>query len=529
MPVKFTPPFVRRSAPRRWGGVLLGALICLGVSLSVAQALPEAVTAALARAQVPLDAVSVLVVPADGQSAARLSHRPDTLMNPASVMKLVTTTAALDLLGPTYTWRTPVWLDGSIKNGVLKGQLVIQGQGDPKLVMERLWLLLRRVQGLGVLKIDGDIVLDRTAFAVHETHPGDFDGEPLRPYNAVPDALLLNFKSVVMTFTPDLVSQQARVQIDPPLFGVRISTTIPLRMTAPGTCGDYRGALKADFSDPAQLRFAGSYPSDCGEKVWPVAYSDPASYSARAVQGLWHSMGGKLTGSVRFGPAPSTPANFEVSSPPLVEIIRDINKYSNNVMAQQVFLTLARGNSGGGGGGASEPAPNPAAASILVPAPISVPATPEAARQVLQQWWQQRINTASFPDAAGPVPTFDNGSGLSRQDRITARGLTRLLQFAYASPTMPELMSSLPIVGLDGTLKRSRAAVGTAHLKTGSLRDVLALAGYVQGANGQQWCLVVLINHPKASAARPAMDALIDWTAQEATKPARVASDGRRP
>ena len=259
-------------------------------------------------------------------------------------------------------------------------------------------------------------------------------------------------------------------------------------------------------------------------------YSDPASYSARAVLGLWQSMGGKLTGTVRFGQAPSTPATFEVSSAPLGEIIRDINKYSNNVMAQQVFLTLARGNSGkGGNGGTSEPAPTPATASMPVPAPTSVPATREAARQVLQQWWQQRINTAPSSGAAGPTPTFDNGSGLSRQDRISARGLTRLLQVVYASPTMSELMSSLPIVGLDGTLKRSRATVGTAHLKTGSLRDVLALAGYVQGPNGQQWCLVALINHPHASAARPAMDALIDWTAQEAAKPARVASDPSRP
>jgi D-alanyl-D-alanine carboxypeptidase/D-alanyl-D-alanine-endopeptidase (penicillin-binding protein 4) len=499
---------------------------------ALALALPDAVVEALTRAQVPPDAVSVLVVPADGQSAARLSHRPEVLMNPASVMKLVTTTAALDLLGPNYTWRTPVWLDGRIQNGVLKGQLVIQGQGDPKLVVERLWLLLRRVQSLGVTQIDGDIVLDRTAFALQDAHPGDFDGEPLRPYNVAPDALLLNFKSVVMTFTPDLASQQARVQVDLPLSGVRVPSTVPLRMTAPGTCADYRGALKADFSDPGQIRMNGSYPSDCGEKVWPVAYSDPISYSARAILGLWHSMGGKLSGSVRFGQAPAAPATFEVSSPPLAEIIRDINKYSNNVMAQQVFLTLARSNVGNSNISELAPSPNPSQATsyFLVPAPsfAQVPATREAARLVLQKWWQQRLSSASFAGTAGPTPTFDNGSGLSRQDRISARGLTRLLQFAYASPNMSELMSSLPIVGVDGTLKRSRAAVGSAHLKTGSLRDVLAVAGYVQGANGQQLCLVAIVNHPNASAARPALDALIDWTAQEATQPSRVASDTSR-
>jgi D-alanyl-D-alanine carboxypeptidase/D-alanyl-D-alanine-endopeptidase (penicillin-binding protein 4) len=465
------------------GMLLFVTSVVAGAAL--AQALPASVSLALARAKVPLDAVSLLIVDAQNTNAPRLSHRSDTPMNPASVMKLVTTYAALDTLGPTFVWRTPVWLDGPVVNGVLKGNLVIQGQGDPKLVLERMWLLLRRVQGMGVLRIAGNIVLDHQTFVVPSVDPGEFDGEPLRPYNAAPDALLLNFKSIVLTFTPDASANVVRVQMDPPLAGVRMPSHIPLSNTA--TCPDYRAALKADFSDPQQIRFDGNYPGVCGEKIWPVAYVDPASYNARALEGLWRSMGGQIDGTVLDGLAPTSKPTFEVTSPTLMEVIRDVNKFSNNVMAQQIFLTLGRDTATG-------------------------TSTPESARVVLNQWWRGRIS-------ASDVPGIDNGSGLSRTTRISAAQLGQLLKTAYASPWMSELMSSLPITGMDGTLKRSQATVASAHLKTGSLREVMALAGYVQANSGKRYVLVALVNHPNAMAARPALDALVDWTVKDNSNP----------
>jgi len=493
---------------------LLLTVLCSLMAVAQAQKLPPDVDAALARAKVPRDAVSVLVIDADptakANSAPRINHRSTIPMNPASVMKLVTTFAALDLLGPAYTWRTPVYLEGAVREGTLYGNLYIQGQGDPKLVLERLWLLLRRVQGLGIHSVAGDIVLDSSAFTVQPSDPAIFDGEPLRPYNAAPDALLLNYKAVVMTFTPDRTANLAQVQFDPTLAGVQMQATVPL-LPSPGNgngnssgdCGDYRGALKADFSDANRIRFAGGYPANCGEKVWPVAYSDPQSYAVRAVRGLWLEMGGKLSGAVRTGLVPAAigaakPA-FEVSSAPLAEIIRDINKYSNNVMAQQVFLTLGR---------VVPIEPDTAA----LPTNAALPAAPgsfAASRAVVQRWWTQRISTED-------LPVLDNGSGLSRQERISAQGLGRLLQTAYQSPLMPELMSSLPISGVDGTLKRMKArASGSAHLKTGSLNNVVAVAGFVHAASGKRYVLVALINHPNANAARPAIDALVDWTAKD--------------
>jgi D-alanyl-D-alanine carboxypeptidase/D-alanyl-D-alanine-endopeptidase (penicillin-binding protein 4) len=461
------------------------------------------VVQALARAKVPLDALSVLVVDAEGKAPARLSHRAAVPVNPASVMKLVTTYAALDLLGPGYTWRTPVFLEGAVREGTLYGNLYIKGSGDPKLVAERLWLLLRRVQGLGIKHIAGDIVLDRSSFEVAHTDAASFDGEPLRPYNAAAEALLVNYKSVAMTFVPDRTANIATVHFEPPLAGVEFQKSLPLspeKRNGNGNgstdCGDYRAKLLADFSSPQRISFAGSYPANCGEKVWSVAYVEPQSFSARALQGLWREMGGQLSGSVREGRVPELssaggkvrlPVVFESVSPPLVEVVRDINKYSNNVMAQQLFLTL----------------------SLNGAANNSEAATLAKSQEVVRQWWSERI---SRDDA----PSVGNGSGLSRDDRISAQALARLLQSAYRSPLMPELMASLPITGVDGTLKNRRTqAQGSAHLKTGSLRDVAAVAGYVHGASGKRYALVAIVNHPNANAARTAFDALVTWTVSD--------------
>jgi serine-type D-Ala-D-Ala carboxypeptidase/endopeptidase (penicillin-binding protein 4) len=462
-------------SPQRW--IVLAALVA-GAACR-AQSLPPPVDAALVRAKLPRDAIVAVVVDADGKAPPRVSHRANVAVNPASIAKLATTFAALDLLGPAYTWSTPVYADGTVENGTLRGNLYIKGQGDPKLVAERMWLLLRRVQGLGIRAIEGDIVLDHSAFEVPPQDPGAFDGEPLRPYNASPDALLLNFKSVIMTFTP--AGTRALVHVEPPLAGVQFPADVPVARKG---CGDWHGGLQADFSDPSRVRLTGSYGAACGERSWPVAYVEPASYAARAVAGLWQQIGGVLKGQVRDGrvPAGLQPA-FEFASPPLAEVVRDINKYSNNVMAQQVFLTLALQRRS--------------------------PATFDAARDVLRGWWRDRIGA--------DVPAFDNGSGLSRDERISADQLARLLQVAWGSALMPELAASLPFAGVDGTFgqARGRASRGLAHLKTGSLRTTLGVAGYVEGASGKRYVLVAIANHPDAAAAQGAIDALIAWTARE--------------
>ena len=455
------------------------ALAC--ASAASAQSLPASVQSALARANIPREAVSIYVAPVEASQPVRLAWQASSAMNPASVMKLVTTYAALEQLGPAYVWRTPVYLDGVIDSGAFRGTVYIKGSGDPKLVSERLWLLLGRLQGMGVKVIVGDIVVDRTAFQVNGHDAAAFDGEPLRPYNAGPDALLINYKTQVLGFLPDPSAGIARIHYELPMAAMGLASRVPL---APqGTaCGDWRTQLQADWSDPQRVQFQGQYPASCGDKNWPIALPDPDSFALKAVEGMWRSMGGHITGKVRDGRVPQglKPA-WENQSPALAEVVRDINKYSNNVMTQQVLLTLGKERMGAG--------------------------SFEAGRSALAQWWQLR-----WP--AAEMPVVENGAGLSRNARISAQALGRMLQSAWASPVMPEFVSSMPISGMDGTLRRSKASAN-AHLKTGSLRDVNALAGYVLGQSGRRYVLVAMVNHPQSAVARPVMDALVDWAASD--------------
>ena len=458
------------------GYLVAAGVMAVTVHAQPAHTLPLSVQEALKVARLPPESLSVVVLPVHGP-AARLAHLADESRNPASLMKLVTTTAALDLLGPAFTWRTPVFLEGQLREGVWHGHVYIQGSGDPRLGVEQLWLLMRRIQALGIRQIQGDIVLDRSLFSVPTQDPGGFDGEPLRPYNATPDALLINFKALRVQFVPDLAQQVARVHIEPPLAGVTWPATVPLNTAE---CGDYRTGLKADFQQALSISFAGSYPLSCGEKTWQVAYSDPLQFASRAVGGMWLHLGGQLSGTVRDGRLPTEATAVLVhESPTLAELVRDINKFSNNVMADQVFLTLGAQKRGNGNA--------------------------STAADTVNAWWRERLPLAE-------PPLLDKGSGLSRDARISAQSMAYLLQWVWGQGFMPELMASLPITGLDGTLKRSKSSA-LAHLKTGSLRDVMGIAGYVDAANGQRFVLVAMVNHANANQARPVMDALIDWTA----------------
>ena len=473
--------------------------------------LPPEVAHALQRERVPLEAISVLVQEA-GSGNPRLTLNAHKPVNPASLAKLLTTYAALDLLGPGFTWKTPVWLASrgapgtpaqaaplavaGPNAGVLDGNLHLQGRGDPKLTLERLWLLVQRLRQMGIVEIRGDIVIDQGAFAADPGSTAEFDNEPLRPYNVRSQALLLNLGAVLYTFTPDAAAGVARVSAEPALAGVLVDATVPL---VAGPCNDWRAGLKATPGDIERMQFAGAYPLACGERLWPLAYPDGKLYAARLLATLWRNSGGRLTGSVREGAAPVGLApSFEISSPPLAEVVRDINKYSNNVMAQQLLLTLALQRPG-----------------------VTV-ATPEAGRQALREWLSQRLGES----LDGVV--IDNGSGLSRDTRVSAALLARVLQAAWSGPVMPELMASLPVNGIDGTLRRSQAATGMAHLKTGSLRDVIGVAGYVLGASGKRYVLVAVINHPNANAARPALDALLQWTVDDGERMRRPAEPSRR-
>jgi D-alanyl-D-alanine carboxypeptidase/D-alanyl-D-alanine-endopeptidase (penicillin-binding protein 4) len=450
---------------------------------------PEPVVQAFKQANVPMSAVSIMVTPltppSAGPSKPRLSLHADAEMNPASVMKLITTSAGLSLLGPDFTWRNKVWVDGPIKEGVLQGNLYLKGSGDPKLVVERLQSLLQDVMAKGLREVKGDIILDGSVFDLPEKNPASFDDEPLRPYNVAPQGLLLNFNAMLFKFTPDTVRSEAKIESEPPLANVQWPISVPL---SAGPCQDWRTQLRADFSKADSARFNGTYPKACGEQKWPVAYIEPQSFAPRMVQAMWRQAGGQLKGQVRHGLTPTQVTLWhEAPSLPLSDVVADINKLSNNVMAQQLFLTLSS-QQGAGNFAAS--------------------------KQVVLQWWAKNMQ-------GHKAPVIDNGSGLSREERSSAQALTALLQLAAQSNYANALQNSLAIAGVDGTVVRLRdrqpnsVVIGRAKLKSGSLRDVASLAGYVEGLSGQSYVFVVIVNHPNANATRPALDKLLEWTVQD--------------
>ncbi|GAA6142066.1 D-alanyl-D-alanine carboxypeptidase/D-alanyl-D-alanine-endopeptidase [Hydrogenophaga sp. 5NK40-0174] len=510
--------FTRTRSRRRPSGCLLAAWLLSALMAGPARAdsspqalrdtpLPAPVSEALAAAGIPEQHFAAMVVPVDGLIGPRVQHRADELVNPASVMKLVTTYAAMDMLGPDFTWTTRFYVDGDIADGVLYGNLYIRGGGDPKLVLERIQETFWALHSKGVQVILGDMVLDHSAFDLPPHDPAAFDGEALRPYNAAPDGLLVNFKSVILKFEPDRRAGVARVTSEPPLAGLDIQETIPL---AGGGCGDWRGGLAADYSKPEKIRFEGRYPRRCGKQLWAVAYQDPDTYSARALEGLWRASGGALTGHSRYGlTPPGLKLLHEAHSLPLKDIIADVNQWSNNVMAQQVFLTLG------------QVAPDQVQELRAADGPL----TPmrkgrfEHSKEVLRNWWVRTLGLRYS------TPVVENGSGLSRTERLTPGALAALLLKAAQHPHGQAFVDSLSVAGVKGTAARiarspNNAAHGKAWLKTGTLDDVSGVAGYVQALDGQRYVIAAFVNDAQARQGRPALDALVEWTASlGATRP----------
>lgn len=471
------------------------ALVCLLLWTTSATAqLPSNVTKALVEAGIPESSVGIVAQPLDAPRPT-LNVGGSTALNPASTMKLLTTFAALEILGPAYTWQTEIWSIAAPKNGVLDGDLYIKGNGDPKLTYEQFWRLLRQTRDAGIEEIRGEVIQDRSAFEPVTTAPGDFDGQPMRPYNVPPDALLVNFNAISLTLIAE--GNSVRVSVQPLPANLRIDNQLSVNQRATD-CGEWRKALSADLvpGEPQmRLKLTGKYPAVCNEQQWNLAPLPPFDYVAGVFGALWAELGGKSVLKSR----PNSPHLVSMpgqayrvtslSSPSLGEIVRDINKHSNNVMARQILMTLAL-NSG------------------------KSPARASDGEVVIRNWLASR--GLDFPELV-----IDNGAGLSRNERISAANLVRLLKAAWGSAVMPEFIASLPIVAVDGTMKKRLNEVpangeggsikGQAHIKTGSLDGVKSMAGYVLDKNGRRWALAFMVNHPNAAQSRLAQDALLEW------------------
>ncbi|MDR1853769.1 MAG: D-alanyl-D-alanine carboxypeptidase/D-alanyl-D-alanine-endopeptidase [Azoarcus sp.] len=444
--------------------------------------LPAPVRAALEKARIPASAVSAWTQPLDARQPT-LAVNAARAMNPASVMKVVTTFAALEQFGPERTWTTRYAVSAPIEDGTLVGNLYLIGDGDPVLTYERLWRVLRRLRGLGLKMIDGDIVLDDSALAFPPLDPYAFDGKGLRPYNSNGNGLLMHFNAQELALFPGAkAGDPVRAVIEPPLAGIAVENRI---VTSAKVCDSWWRDLDATL-DGVHLTLTGSLPASCGPRLWATAPLTPPAFAEALVKSLWLELGGKLRGKVTHGVAPKEAVILIADeSPPLGEIVRTMNKWSNNVIARELIAQLGR---------ADPPPPDTMAAGVAAA--------------------KQRLKAANI-DTTGLV--LVNGAGLSREGRVRADTLGAILVRAWQRPWMPEFVASLPILGRDGTTRRRLAdspAAGHAHLKTGTINDVKAIAGYVLDKHGRRHAIVMMVNHPDAGKSGKAQDALIEWVWQ---------------
>ncbi len=445
----------------RWLAFLLIALT--STALAAESELPLRVQGALNTRNLPHETLSLFV--ADVQTGETLLEwRADEPRNPASTIKLLTTLVALDVLGPSYQWRTDVFAIGERAGGQLDGDLAIKGYGDPFLVTERVWQLLRNVRQAGIQKITGDLLLDDSWFDVGDYDPGAFDHQPLRAYNVAPNALLMNFKVVRYWFEPDPTDGSVNVRLEPPLQNVRVENRLRL---ANRSCSGYQRGITITTNERVdEVTLSGRFPTGCKHYAMDRSALPHNEFVYGLFDTLWEESGGSFEGEWRnVVLEEELEPLLSFNSLPLAEMIARVNKNSNNVMARQILYTL----------GAEVEGP---------------PGSEESGKAVISQWLRDNgLGTSGF--------AIENGAGLSRQTRTSARDMAQMLQFAWQQPYMPEYLASLSLSGLDGTLRRrfeNTELIGQAHLKTGSMDHVTAIAGYLQARSGRRFAVVALQN-----------------------------------
>ena len=422
-----------------------------------------------------------MVVRPLGNGSLQASHNGEKALNPASTMKLITTHASMALLGPDYRWVTSIYTTGPLEGDVLRGDLIIKGGGDPKLVIEDMTELIGKLRIAGLREIQGDLIIDDSLYAAGPERLEAFDGDSSQPYNVRPYAALMNFKATRFDIDP----KSRAVTMDPPLADVRIDNQVRVLK---GKCRPNSTGFSIDDTVGPEarplIRISGTQVRACGEQHFYAATLSHRQFIHGFFKAAWKNAGGVLTGTTRVKPGAAHGAPYyEWLSPrTLTDVVHDVNKFSNNVMARMLLLQIAAHNQ-------------------------ESPATLDDARRVVRQWYaNQGLPMTSL--------VLENGSGLSRIERVSAADLTSVLAHAAGSIHAAAFEDSLPQVGIDGTMRtrlRRTPVAGNAFIKTGTLRDVRAIAGYVTAQSGERYAVALLINGPRAEGARSAQDALLRW------------------
>lgn len=445
--------------------------------------LPPEVQQVLAQQRIPGTSLSILVKEV-GRDEPLISYNSTVPRNPASTMKVVTTWSALEILGPAYTWQTRAYATGPVKDQVLDGDLVLVGGGDPFMTAERWWGFTNGVRLAGIRRINGDVIIDNSYFEPQGDDRGAFDNKPFSTYNVLPDALLVNFQTVNFSLFPDLADGKLRPSVFPWPANLKVDSTASVDG---GSCRRRDGGIDVTTPDGPTgntMTISGRYAASCGPLSFTRAVMRAPEFAYGTFRTFWEESGGELDGGWRIGVLPpGATMVYSQDSLSLAEIIRLVNKFSSNAMARQLLLTLAAEKAGR-------------------------PGTTDGGRKVVTEFLASQ--GISIPDLV-----LDNGSGLSRDERITAVGLADVLAAAWRSQYMPEFAASLPLSATDGTLRkrfRSPEMQGRLRMKTGSLEGVSALAGYVNAASGRTFVTVVIVNDPRAGVGGQAVQAaLVQW------------------
>ena len=445
--------------------------------------LPPELAAAIKSAGFNREGIGLFIQAVDAKKPV-VAFQADTPLNPASVIKLVTTAATLGQLGAGYRWSTDVAYTGTLEGDTLKGNLYFRGNGDPYLTPERFWLMLNRIAIFGIRHISGNVVFDNSYFNPGTIDYAAFDEQPYRTYNVGPNALLVGFQATEFHFNPN----GKQVDIIPFPDSPRLKVVNKVKLTN-GSCRAWQKRLSLDtqqVNGTLQVTFGGLYARACDKRTLYRRVAGAEDHYQHFFLPLWQQVGGSVQGRVVNGalPANANPV-IEESSITLAEAVRLINKFSNNVMTRQVLLSLG--------------------AKVYGP-----PGTTEKGIAAVKAWLAER-------KLDGPGLQLDNGAGLSRDTRITAAQLGRLLLYVYQQAYMPEFIASLPLSGYDGTMAlrfNNEPLSGHAHIKTGLLDFVQTMAGYVTTASGKRYVVVLLHNHPRAhtKASERLQDDVIRWT-----------------
>ncbi|MBU2954179.1 D-alanyl-D-alanine carboxypeptidase/D-alanyl-D-alanine-endopeptidase [Marinobacter sp. F3R08] len=428
------------------------------------------------------DAMGMAAIPLNGPGINQYINA-DTLMSPGSIMKLVTTFAALEILGPNHHWDTDFLTDGVMVGDTLKGNLYVRFGGDPKLTIERLWTTLSELRSMGITSIEGALVLDGTYFGMDDGVPSfeDNGNNPHAPFLVEPSAFLTNLNLIRFQVRADERGTQA--WSTPSLGEIAIDNRVIA--TAEGRCPSRRSfkwepILHED--NQVTVRVSGELPQGCRTTRY-LSLLPHEQYSASLIRSLLSDQGVTVSGENRTGITPEDARLvMKTTSPDLVTMVRDINKWSSNVMARQLLLTIGAENR-------LEDERDDRAAGI----------------RVVYEWLEDKgINTAGM--------VIDNGAGLTRHGRITARQGAQILEHAWNSAYSADLMASMPIIAMDGTMARrlrNTGMDGEGRIKTGYLENVRSIAGFTRDTNNTTWAVVGMVNNDPAWNGQGVLDRLL--------------------